>query len=528
MVNRHNRRSLDPERLPGVLTIVRELAHKALPGGYLFRGEPKCYRLVSSSLYREFPDIEEQHFHIGTVQDEMLEAAREFVGDGDKDELLAQLQHYGYPTNLIDFTTDYHVALFFACDADAKENGRVILVRQSKYPIMKPKSPVNRVLAQKSVFVRPPEGIVEPDAVVMVPSGLKAIILDYLSAGHGISTATVYNDLHGFMRYHKVHRSAYAKFYAGITHQVRSENGKAIEFYDKAIELNPRLLLGYNNRGAAHMALKNYNAAIEDFTRAIGLDPTNAGAYSNRGLAYWRAKDEDSTIHDFDQAIEVSPRMANAYVNRGNLRSARGDYEGAIKDYDKAIELEPQSAFNFSNRATAYNKRGDHVRALQDHDQAVALAPKVAPVYGNRADAYWRAGDYDNAVRDYNKAIELEPRSAYTANRGSAYWHKGDHKRAMQDFDKALEMDPASAVTYHNRGVARCALGEWEAALEDFRNARDLGFSVGREFRGEFGSVATFEKRYRVQLDSRIVALLTPDSTEPPNRAIRDKSPSRP
>ena len=108
MVNRDNERSLDPDTLPAVLEIVRELANKALAGGYIFRGEPMCYRLVSSSLYREFPNIEEQHFHVETVQDEMLEAAREFVGDRDNDKLLAQLQHYGHSTNLIDFTTDYH------------------------------------------------------------------------------------------------------------------------------------------------------------------------------------------------------------------------------------------------------------------------------------------------------------------------------------------------------------------------------------------------------------------------------------
>ena len=31
-------------------------------------------------------------------------------------EILTELQHYGGKTNLIDFTTDYLIALFFACD----------------------------------------------------------------------------------------------------------------------------------------------------------------------------------------------------------------------------------------------------------------------------------------------------------------------------------------------------------------------------------------------------------------------------
>ena len=503
MVNRDKDRPLDPETLPEVLAIIGELATKALAAGYIFRGEPKCYRLVSSSLYREFPNIEEQHFHVESVQDEILEAAKEFVGDWDKDELLAQLQHYGHPTNVIDFTNDYHIALFFACDGHAKEDGRVVLLRQSEYPVTKPRSPTNRVVAQKSIFVRPPDGVVKPSDVVVIPSKLKDSILDYLSTCHGIRTATIYNDLHGFMRYHDVHRSAYAEFYGGITCQLRGEHEKAIERYDKAIELNPRLMMGYNNRGVVYMAMGNHRAAVEDFSRVIESDPTNAGAFSNRGLAYRRQGDQGSAVRDFDHAISLNPRLADAYVNRGNLRRARGDYDRAIEDYDKAIEIEPQSACNLSNRGGAYSSKGAHVRALQDHDRAVALAPEVAPIHGNRGDAYWRSGDHDNAVRDYTKAIELDPKSAYFTDRGSAYWHKRDYDRAMRDFDEAIELDPRSAIAYHNRGVACCALGRWEGALEDLRTARNLGFDTAREFLNEFGNVSSFEQKYDVRVDPR-------------------------
>ena len=38
---------------------------------------------------------------------ELTEKARDF-------EILTEIQHYGGKTNLIDFTTDYFIALFFA------------------------------------------------------------------------------------------------------------------------------------------------------------------------------------------------------------------------------------------------------------------------------------------------------------------------------------------------------------------------------------------------------------------------------
>ncbi len=40
-------------------------------------------------------------------------------------------------------------------------------------------------------------------------------------------------------------------FFIGLKYHQSSENEKAIEYYDKAIELNPQLLEAYNNRGIA-------------------------------------------------------------------------------------------------------------------------------------------------------------------------------------------------------------------------------------------------------------------------------------
>ena len=118
-------------------------------------------------------------------------------------------------TRFIDFTTDYHIALFFACDGFNKKDGRLILLREAteQGQIRQPRNPVNRVIAQKSVFVQPPKGFVEPDAEINIPKDLKQPLLDHLRKYHGISTATIYNDLHGFIKNQGIHQSAYTAFY---------------------------------------------------------------------------------------------------------------------------------------------------------------------------------------------------------------------------------------------------------------------------------------------------------------------------
>ena len=113
-----------------------------------------------------------------------------------------------------------HIALFFACDGSSDKPGRIILLEQTqemKDYINSPRNPQNRIIAQKSVFVRPPQGFLEPRQyeIIAIPPSLKESMLDYLQKQHGISTQTVYNDLHGFIRDQSIHLKTYIEVYKG-------------------------------------------------------------------------------------------------------------------------------------------------------------------------------------------------------------------------------------------------------------------------------------------------------------------------
>ena len=366
-------RTSSADDMNAVLRVVNELAQESMMDDYLYRGEPECYLKVSSSLYREYPEFAD-NFDISLVQEAMLEAAKDFVSEIDESDLLTQLQHFGCKTNLIDFTTDYHIALFFACDGQPEEDGRVILLSEADHQVMKPTSPTNRVIAQKSIFVQPPKGFIEPSHTVVIPHALKRLILEYLHKGHGINPASIYNDIHGFIRYRRVHEIAYTAFYEGFNHWSKGEYEKAIECYDKAIELNPQQTSAYLNRGVVYNVMGNYDRAIQDYDRAIELEPTSVSGYGNRG---------------------------NTYTINGN-------YDRAVQDYSRAIELDPLSVNDYGGRGTAYGRKGDYGRALQDFDQAIKLGPTITTptIYHQRGMVYVLKRDYDRAIQDFNIAIE--------------------------------------------------------------------------------------------------------------------------
>ena len=225
--------------------IFRGIEEKVGTGEYLYRGEPEHYQespyygKVSSKLYRDFLeredfDVEAEHFDIEVVQEAMLSAARRFFRKTVQDfEILAEIQHYGGKTNLIDFTTDYLIALFMVCDREESlgKDGRIILQEKELIDpyIAEPYEPMNRVIAQKSVFVRHPEGFILPneDDVINIPAVFKIPIRKHLERYHGVLPETVYNDLHGFIKNQDIHLETYVDFYIGSTEAQKgdAENG---------------------------------------------------------------------------------------------------------------------------------------------------------------------------------------------------------------------------------------------------------------------------------------------------------------
>ena len=203
--------------------ILRKIEEKANSTEYIYRGESRHFETVSSNLYRVFLehkdfDVEAEQLDIEVVQKRMLEEAKKYLRRKDSDcELLVEMQHYGGKTNLIDFTTDCFVALFFACEQFASENGRIICQRKELLSpsIKEPSEPINRVVAQRSIFVRPSKGFIDPneDDVINIPANIKVPMLEHLRTAHDISTETIYNDIHGFIRYQNDHLEAYVAFY---------------------------------------------------------------------------------------------------------------------------------------------------------------------------------------------------------------------------------------------------------------------------------------------------------------------------
>ncbi|MHC1790001.1 LysM peptidoglycan-binding domain-containing protein [Solidesulfovibrio sp.] len=130
-----------------------------------------------------------------------------------------------------------------------------------------------------------------------------------------------------------------AAFEKGIEFGKQNKFQKAVEFFDKAIKLNPNRADFYASRGHAHYYLGQYPKAIDDYTKAIEKNPTFALAYSMRGLSRARSGRHPQAVEDFNKAISLGPNEADYYKGRGFTYLHLKQYGPMCQDYQKACSL---------------------------------------------------------------------------------------------------------------------------------------------------------------------------------------------
>jgi tetratricopeptide (TPR) repeat protein len=165
-------------------------------------------------------------------------------------------------------------------------------------------------------------------------------------------------------------------FLKGVAKQTKDYYEEAIEWYKKAIKLNPDFVEAYYNMGSAYRNLNGqYEKAIEYYKKAIELKPDLVEAYLNMGVAYcnWKRQYEKA-IDCYKKAIELKPNLAVAHLNMGVAYDDwDGQYEKAIKCYKKAIELEPDYTEAYFNMGLAYRQKRDEKQTIGCMKKAAEL-----------------------------------------------------------------------------------------------------------------------------------------------------------
>ena len=131
------------------------------------------------------------------------------------------------------------------------------------------------------------------------------------------------------------------KFEEGNKLYYANDYDEAIKLYDEVLKFG-EYSDAYYNRGCAYSDLGQYERAIQDYNKAIQINPNIYQTYGNRGEAYYYLKNYNQAFEDLNKSIELGASgkdLGEALYYRGLCYQATGDKAKAQADFAKAKEL---------------------------------------------------------------------------------------------------------------------------------------------------------------------------------------------
>ena len=117
--------------------------------------------------------------------------------------------------------------------------------------------------------------------------------------------------------------------------------GKALEYADKAIELDPDDISYVYGKADIYWYMDKLDSADVEMTKCIDAEPDNAGFYHRRGWYREHNNNEDGALEDYSNAIILDPdEAAYSYMTRGRLYLSRGEKDLAEADFKKCVQID--------------------------------------------------------------------------------------------------------------------------------------------------------------------------------------------
>ncbi len=152
------------------------------------------------------------------------------------------------------------------------------------------------------------------------------------------------------------------------------DNKKAIEYYQKAIELNPILVDSYIGLGTTYKELDRHEDAINCYKKALKLEPNNGHLYDGIGNEYVALKKYKEAMPYFQRLTELNPEMEDGFNNLGCCYDGLNNFSKAIDFYKQALLINPTDWIATENIGLDLFRMGKIKEALTFKDKAYNLA----------------------------------------------------------------------------------------------------------------------------------------------------------
>ena len=183
----------------------------------------------------------------------------------------------------------------------------------------------------------------------------------------------------------------------------------AINYYKKAIEIDPYYKWSYHNWGMVLLELKNYDDAISKFKAALEKDKSYESSYLNWAKSICNHENPEYGLKDFEDTSKKNITSSKSIKAIGDIFLEQDFYTEAAKYFLFALELDRYNEDIYTSLRKSLSNTGDFnttTNFIEQLKKTTYNHPKALKTIG---DVYIDWGKYSNAIACYRSAIEVNP-----------------------------------------------------------------------------------------------------------------------
>jgi tetratricopeptide (TPR) repeat protein len=283
----------------------------------------------------------------------------------------------------------------------------------------------------------------------------------------------------------------------------------ALKYVNKAIRINDKNEVAYNNRATFYLCFNEIDLALDDINKAIELNENYLQAYRNRANLNYRKEFYEKALKDLLIVYENNFNLEKTIKSLIFTTESMGKYTESLKYCNEYLEEYNDSSI-YLNRAVSYLELSDFQKSISDIETYKKYNPDDVGINVVLGKVYNKQGNHSEAIKIYKNGLEKYPvdfellyNLSYSFSElnkfDSAYYYsklalktkennliyfqlarieefRENYNYSIEYLNKAISLDSLDSKSYFYRGMNYALINKFKESYSDLENAFSLGY----------------------------------------------------
>ncbi|PIK47242.1 putative cell division cycle protein 27-like [Apostichopus japonicus] len=223
----------------------------------------------------------------------------------------------------------------------------------------------------------------------------------------------------------------------GNCFSVQKEHQTAINFFQRAIQVDPEFAYAYTLLGHEYVATEELEKAMKCFRNAIRINPRHYNGWYGIGMIYYRQEKFALAEVHYKKAIEINPQNAVLLVHLSVAQHALHKPDQSLALINRAMTLDRNNPLGRFQKASLLFATDKPQEALQELNELKQITPNESMIYFLMGKVYNKLGQTHLALASFSWAHDLDPKGSMSPVKEALDKHYlPDDDNSSQDLDE--------------------------------------------------------------------------------------------